>query len=153
MNVYYYLFYKLSCFLNKKDNNEWGVMYALSLLVFINIIILYVFVFRITEANSKGGYKIGILIIGIILFIINYILFLHKNRYKQIVKRYNIESLRRRKIGSFLVILYIVLTLASIILIWKTAPCLTKTSIGAAQWSLQLTVIEGTVCNCKIWKG
>jgi len=116
MNPYYYLFYKLSCFLNKKGNNEWGPMYALSVLVVLNIIVVYVNFFHITEVNSKGSYKTGLIIIGIALFITNYILFLHKDKYKQIVKRYKNETTRSRKIGSFLVILYIVLTLALIIL-------------------------------------
>jgi len=116
MNPYFYLFYKLSCFINKKGNNEWGVMYAVSFLIFINIIVVYVNLFHITEVNSKGGYKIGILVIGLVLFITNYIVFLHKDRYKQILKRYKDETLKRKKTGSFLVILYMILTFVSILI-------------------------------------
>ena len=115
MNPYYYLYYKISRILNKKGNNEWGAMYALSFLIFINLIVVYVNVFHVTKENFKsGGYKISLIIIGIVLFITNYALFLHKNKYKQIIKRYEKETLRRQKIGSFFVVMYFILTLLSI---------------------------------------
>ena len=114
MNIYYYLFYKISCLLNKKGNNEWGAMYALSILIFINIIVIYVDVLHVTKDNFKSGYKTGLIIIGIVLFITNYLIFLYKKRYHEIVKRYKNETSMSKKIGSFLVILYIALTFLSI---------------------------------------
>jgi hypothetical protein len=117
MNPYYYLFYKLSRFLNKKGNNEWGPVYALSVLVGWNIVVIYVNLFHITEGNSKGVYKTLLIIIGIALFITNSILFLNKKRIKEITNLYQGESERSRKVGNFLVILYIVLSLALIVFI------------------------------------
>jgi len=115
MNPYYYLYYKISRILNKKGNNAWGAMYALSLLIFVNLIVIYINVFHVTKENFiSSGYKIGLIIIGIVLFITNYALFLHKNNYKQIIKRYEKETLRSRRIGSLLVILYFIITLLSI---------------------------------------
>jgi len=115
MNPYYYLYYKISRILNKKGNNEWGAMYALSLLIFINLIIVYINVFHVTKENFKNnGYKTGLIIIGIVLFITNYALFLYKNKYKQIIKRYEKETLRSQRIGGFIVIMYFGLTLLSI---------------------------------------
>ncbi len=117
MNPYYYLFYKLSCFLNRKGNNEWGPVYALSVLVGWNIVIIYVNLFHITEENSKGIYKIFLVIIGIALFITNTILFLNRKRIKEISNLYKGESEGRRKAGNFLVILYIILSLALIVFV------------------------------------
>jgi hypothetical protein len=117
MNPYYYLFYKLSRFLNKKGNNEWGVMYAHSLLNGWNIGLIYIKILPVTKENFNTGYKIVLIVIGIVLFITNYILFLHKNKYKQIVKRYEKETSRNKKIGTFFVVMYIVLTYLSIFFI------------------------------------
>lgn len=118
MNPYYYLYYKISRILNKKGNNEWGAMFAISFLIFINLIVIYINVFHVTKENfNSSGYKTGLIIIGIVLFITNYALFLYKNKYKQIIKRYEKETLRSRRIGSFLVITYFILTLLSIFIV------------------------------------
>ncbi len=117
MNPYYYLYYKISRILNKKGNNAWGAMYALSLLIYINIIVIFVNVFHVTKENFIiSGFKIGFIIIGIILFVTNYAIFLHKNKYKHIIKRFEKETSRSRRIGSLLTIIYFVLTLFSIFL-------------------------------------
>ncbi len=117
MNPYYYLFYKLSRFLNKKGNNDWGPVYALSVLVGWNIVVIYVNIFHITERNSKGVHKTLLIMIGIALFIANSILFLNKKRIKAIISIYKGEFGRSRKVGNFLVILYILLSLAMIVFI------------------------------------
>ncbi len=117
MNLYYYLFYKISRFLNKKGNNEWGVMYAFSLLIGCNIGLIYIKVLPVTKENFNTGFKTILIVILIVLFIINYILFLHKNKYKYIVKRYENETLRNKNIGNFLVVTYVVLTFLSIFFI------------------------------------
>jgi len=114
MNPYYYLFYKISRGLNKRGNNEWGVLFALSFLISINIIVIYVNIFHVTRQNFADGYKVGLIIIWVFLFITNYILFFHKDKYKQIVKRYEKETLRSKRIGNFLVITYILVTFLAI---------------------------------------
>ena len=114
MNPYYYLFYRLSQFLNKKGNNEWGPIYALTVLVGWNIVVAYVKHFGITSENSQGTYKTVLILIAIALFITNSILFLNKQRVETIMDRYNGESTKSRKIGGFLLILYIVLSLGLI---------------------------------------
>lgn len=117
MNPYYYLFYKLSRTLNKKGNNEWGPIYALSVLVGWNIVIVYVNLFHITEANSNGIYKTILVVIAIALFITNAILFLNKQRVKEITNRFKGETERSRKTGNLLVILYVIMSLALIVFI------------------------------------
>jgi hypothetical protein len=117
MNPYYYLFYKLSCLLNSKGNNEWGPIAGVTLFVGLNSIVIYGVIFNITEKNSQGPYKTTFIFISIALFITNSFLFLNKQRVKKIVNRYKGESRKSRKIGNVLVILYVVLTLGLIILI------------------------------------
>lgn len=117
MNPYYYLFYKLSRSLNKKGNNEWGPIGGITLLIECNIVVIYVNLFHITEENSNGIYKTILIIIFIILFVLNSILFLNKKRVKEIMNSYKGESETSGKIGSLLVILYVALSLALIIFI------------------------------------
>lgn len=117
MNPYYYLFYKLSRFLNKKGNNEWGPIYGISIFFGWTLIVIYVKIFHITEENSQGIYKTILGIVAVSLFITNCILFLNKKRVKAIMSRYKGESETRRKVGNLLVILYVVMSLALIVFI------------------------------------
>ena len=115
MNIYYYLFYKLSRALNKKGNNELGAIQGLSMLVSLNIVLIYLNVLPVTRENYHGGYKIGLAFVLITLFVINSILFLNKKRRKEIMQRFKAESQRSRRIGNFLVITYVVMTIVSTI--------------------------------------
>ena len=116
MNPYYYLFYKLSSFLNKKGNNEMGPIFAISVLIGWNIVVIFVILFSITEENSQGLNKTVLIIVFIILFATNCILFLKKKRVIEIEKRYKNESNTSRKVGNFLVILYVALSAGFILL-------------------------------------
>ena len=114
MNIYYYLFYKLSRALNKKGKNEWGVIYALTIIVGYNIALIYINVLPVTKDNFNDGYKIGFIFIAVTLFITNSILFLNKKRVKRIKNRYKDESLKSKRTGNFFVLLYVIITLISI---------------------------------------
>lgn len=115
MHPYYYLFYKLSRFVNNKGKNELGPITAISFLIGLNIMGIYGTILHITEKNSQGLYKIIFIAICIILYITNSILFLNKKRVMEIQERYKGESEIGRRIGSFLVILYVILSLLIII--------------------------------------
>lgn len=117
MNPYYYLFYKLSRFINKKGNNEWGPVYAISVLIGWNIGMAYVKVLPITRENFIGIYKTVLIVIFVVLFIANCILFLNKKRVKAIMTRYRKESAVSRITGNILVILYVALSLGLIFLV------------------------------------
>lgn len=117
MNPYYYLFYKLNQFLNNKGKNEDGAIYALTTFIGWNIIIIYANVFPSTDENSKNFNKIIIGIIVTCLLVVNFILFLNKKRVNRIMERYQKESETSKKIGTFLVILYIVVSLGLIVFI------------------------------------
>jgi len=115
MNPYYYLFYKLNRFLNKKGDNEWGPIGAITLFINCNIIFPYVKLFHINEKNLNGIYKIIITIIFIVIFSTNALVFSNKRRVSDIINRYKNESESSRKIGSFLVILYVAMSLGLIL--------------------------------------
>ncbi len=115
MNPYYFLFYKLNRFLNKKGNNEWGVIYSITVLIGSNIVIAYVKFFNITQEESEGVYKIILITIGILLFVTNSVMFLNKKLVERIMNRFNNESETKRKLGNAAVLLYVVLTLALIV--------------------------------------
>lgn len=116
MNPYYYLFYKLSQFVNSNGKNELGPITAISFLIGLNIMGIYGTILHITEKNSHGLYKIIFIAICIILFITNSILFLNKKRVLEINDRYKGESKTNKKVGNFLVIIYAILSLGLIIL-------------------------------------
>ena len=117
MNPYFYLFYKLSCFLDKKGDNEHGTIFAISVLLGTNLGIIYISSFPVTPENYQSTYKYGVYIIALLIFILNYILFLNKKRVEAIMLRYKKESEINRKIGNILVVLYIALSLGSIVFI------------------------------------
>lgn len=114
MNIYYYLFYKLSGVLNKKGKNEWGPIAAITFLISLNIGLTYINIFPITSENFVEGHKTILIIVGVFLFLLNTFLFLNKKRLRKIINRYKGESPKSKRTGSFLVILYITITLLSI---------------------------------------
>lgn len=115
MNIYYYLFYKLSIALNKKGNNEWGPIGAITFLISLNISLLYIIIFSVTSENFVEGHKTILIIIGIIIFGLNTVLFLKKKRVGKIMERYQDESLKSKRLGSFVVILYVLFTVISLL--------------------------------------
>lgn len=116
INPYYYLFYKVSRLLNKRGDNEWGPVYAISVLMGLNIGIVYIRMFDVTRDNFEHGYKAVLIIIGIILFAANCILFLNKKRCREIERRFKNESIVNRRIGNALIIIYVLLTFLSLLL-------------------------------------
>ncbi len=117
VNPYYYLFYRLSRFLNKNGNNEWGPIGAITWFTGWYLCIIYIKVFPVTIYNYQNSYKYGIIEIAIGLFITNTILFLDKKRVQEIINQYGGESERSKRIGIVFVILYITFSLALILFI------------------------------------
>lgn len=117
MNPYYYLFYKLNKFLNKKGDNEWGPIGALTLFTGWYVSLIYVKILPVTKENFISTYKVGVIFLAILIFIINSILFLSKDRVNKIINRFDGESDISRKIGNFLTILYVALSFGLIFFI------------------------------------
>jgi hypothetical protein len=92
-----------------------GPIFAISVLIGWNIVTVYIILFNISEKNSDGLHKKILILIFIFLFATNCILFLNKKRVTEIDNRYKGESETSRKVGNFLVIFYVVLSLGIIV--------------------------------------
>ncbi len=115
MNPYYYLFYRISRLLNKKGNNEMGPIFAISLVIVWNVTTVpYIVARRFANEDFSGVNRLVLVLIMALIWITNLVLFLNKERVKEINYRYKGESERSRRIGGFLVILYLVLSFALI---------------------------------------
>lgn len=116
MNIYFYLFYKFNRILNKNEDNEWGPIGAMTFFLGLNIGMAYIMFFRITRENFDGTYKVILIIILASLFVFNSILFLNKTRVNRIMKRYEKESRTSKRIGGWLMVLYILLSFGVVLL-------------------------------------
>ncbi|MBG43074.1 MAG: hypothetical protein CL530_03810 [Aequorivita sp.] len=110
MNPYYYLFYRLNQFFNKENNNEWGPIFGISVFLGWNLVIVYITILPITEANYNGAFKTIFIIILALIFLVNSILFLNKKRLKEIMDYSNKESKSARKLYGSYIIIYILIS-------------------------------------------
>ena len=116
-NPYYYLFYKLNNLINRKGNNEWGVIFGLSVFVGWNLVVLYVTFLPITKQNYDGSYKNILVILLATIFIINSVLFLNKKRVKNINLIFENESKFNKILGNIIILSYIILSFLLILFI------------------------------------
>lgn len=93
----------------------WGVIYAVSLLPGIVLVISYVRVLKITPEIFDGVFKYSLILLLILLFILNSVMFLNKKRVNRIMNRYKNETEAQRKLGNAIIILTALLTIALII--------------------------------------
>jgi hypothetical protein len=111
MNLYYYLYYRFSNVLDKKGNNEWGPIGALTFFPLINFGVIYINVFPVTEENFNNGHKLFLIIFAGTVFILNSILFLNKKRRNKIKSHYKLESKKNRINGQIVLTLYVATSL------------------------------------------
>lgn len=109
MNPYYYLFYKLNSFLNKKKDNEWGVILGISIVIGQNIAFIYV-----NFINDYERHRVYLISFHLALFVFNSILFLNKSRVNRIIECYGKESKSSKTIGSTVVIIYIIISMIAV---------------------------------------
>lgn len=116
MNIYKYLYYKIYVFTNKLGNYDvpFSALLGMSFLLMINsliIVLRIIFQDRISDFNTVKPFFI---IIGVFILLLNYFLFIYKRKYREIIKKYKKESEKSRKIGNSIVIIYVIISLASI---------------------------------------
>jgi len=114
MNIYYYFFYKISGVLNKKGNNEWGPIAAITFFPLVSTIPIIVMLIPDDITDLKNIYGIVLFTVASGFFIINTVLFINKKRCREIQKRFQGESLRSKRIGNIIVLLYITFAIACI---------------------------------------
>lgn len=113
-NPYYYLFYRFNQFLNKKGDNELGPMFGVSIIVALNLSVVFRKLLPISKENFDGLYKYSYIILLILIYVINSILFYDRKRVNRIMEQYGKESQTSKKIGGRLIVFYVLFSLGLI---------------------------------------
>lgn len=114
--VYKYVYYWIFKFLMRFGDYElpFKVAGALSILVMINFVFIYDNVLPITPENTDGIYKYTLIGAFLFILIFNYFMFVHEDRYLNVLEQFKNESDRSRLVGRMAVIAYAMLTFVSI---------------------------------------
>jgi len=120
MNFFNYLFYRLywlqTSILKEKDVPLFFAVLELSVLQGLNIIfIIEFFLFYILGLSFQLNKEIYI-IIGLITFIIDFIYYKRKNRYRKIFKYFDQIEKKNKFIKDIFILIYVILTF--ILMIW-----------------------------------
>ena len=113
MFIYYYIYFVLYN-LTKRTNKEvveWTSMIFLSVLIFLNIFCLLfmpnsTFFKKIETSNAK---LLSMIVMAVII-LINYYIFIFKERFRNIINKFSEQKGSKRIIGHSLVIIYVCLT-------------------------------------------
>lgn len=116
MKLYQYLYYRLYSWNIKTWGNEdmpqWNALYGVSFMMFLNLglIALLLQSFGIDIFSRESIPKKGIIIIALLILFINYFLFIKNKKYLSLKKKFEKENLKKRKVNTFLLWLYIILS-------------------------------------------
>lgn len=112
INPYYYLYYRLYKFAKKvsKWNPAWLAVVWIAGLNFFNIAAFIFLIFPAKKVLIFPPWYIS-LMTTIPLMVLNYFIFLHKDKSAKIIAHYDNESKIQKLWSAILSILYIVLTL------------------------------------------
>lgn len=113
-NPYYYLFYRFNQFLNKKGDHELGPMFGVSVIVALNLSVVFRKLLPISKENFDGLYKYSYIILLILIYVINSILFYDRKRVNRIMEQYRKESQTSKRIGGWLIVFYVLFSLGLI---------------------------------------
>ena len=118
MKLYKYLYYRLYSWNLKtwgeNDLPQWNALFGVSFMMFLNLslvgLLLQAFGMNIFQRDELPKKELIIIMIG--LFIINYFLFIRKDNYLTITKELKREAKQKRKINTYLIWLYVILSFA-----------------------------------------
>jgi len=112
INIYYYTYFKLYKLVEKTNREvvEWASMIFFSELLWFNIITILYYLNFLQSDFIKHHAKVVVLLM-VLLFLINYFIFINKHRYQKIIKLYSGESRNRKVIGIVLVITYSIVSI------------------------------------------
>jgi hypothetical protein len=111
MKAYYYLYYRIySAWIKiKGSDHAFLAMVALSLLLMLNISTLILY-FDLLNDMIYDDIRLPIILGVILVLVVNYFVFIYRNKYKKIKKLFMNETKRQKIIGSIIIITYILLT-------------------------------------------
>jgi hypothetical protein len=112
LNIYYYTYFKLYKFVEKtnRDVAEWASMIFFSELLWFNIFTILYYLDLLQSDFIKHHAYVSVLVM-VLLFIINYFVFINNRRYRKIIKLYSSESKNKNVIGIVLVIIYSIVSI------------------------------------------
>lgn len=113
MKIYDYLFYKIYKLINLLGNTDFypeaNTWFISSTFVWLNMLtILNFFELRLGRALTNTGV---VIVLYVLYLVLNYVYFFNKNRYKDIVQRYDQQTSFSKVRGSLIVGVYILATL------------------------------------------
>lgn len=120
MNVFDYLYYKLyraTLFGSLKDIAAFATTCYFSLLLFLNLFVVGAFLRKVDLLPFFPKGKVQVAIFICLLIALNYFLFVHSGRYKQIIKHHEQETESNRKTGNLIVWLYVLVSVALIFIV------------------------------------
>ena len=123
MNPYYYLFFKLYCLIKRIDNNKGHAFLAvniISLLLIINAAFIAITIFSYIRGDYYQLWKLHVILSVIFIYLTNYLLFIRHKRYRKIVNAYKNNSSINNKLGNYIIVIYVLLTLISVFFISKS---------------------------------
>ena len=117
MNPYNLYFYRIYRFLSKLGSHDlaFSVITFIVLFQLFNIVVLFPFPL-VKEFMSFNVYVALIVFISLILFSVNFYLFVYKSKYLKVVEACKNESNKQKIISSVLTLLYIFLSVILLIL-------------------------------------
>lgn len=118
MKLYKYLYYRLYSWNLKtwgaNDLPQWNALFGVSFMMFLNLglvgLLLQAFGMNIFQRDELPKKELIIIMVG--LFIINYFLFIRKDNYLTITKELKREAKQKRRINTYLIWLYVILSFA-----------------------------------------
>ena len=111
---YYYTFYKIYSLLYRignKDITEWSAMTFMSLLIYVNLYTALLYLKVDCQYDILITRKSIAIFIFIFILFFNYWLLIRKNKYVIIVTRFGNEKVIMKWLGSFLVLIYVFITI------------------------------------------
>ena len=122
MRAYYYLYYRIYKFIKKLGNYDIFFMTSYNVTLFESYFFMSIYVLLYKLNIVKKVEFIPILIAISIFLALNYFIFVYKKRYEQIIKMFQNETKRQKRISSAVVlgifILNTFLFIYGIIILW-----------------------------------
>jgi hypothetical protein len=116
--AYYYLYFRIYSLALKAQGSDAGLFAAffLSLILFLDVMAAIALLGKLDLVHLFPKNKWQSLLTGVAIFVINYLVFVRKGRYREIISRYPAETLKQKIAGGLLVGL---VTVASFIFLLK----------------------------------
>jgi len=97
-------------------DNAFSAMTALSLLILFNIATLLGY-FELIDDSNIEKFKKPLIVFAIMILVINYFIFIHKNRFEKIANKFVNETKEQKRNSSIIAIAYAILTFVFLFLV------------------------------------